>query len=700
MLTVVSGELDCETLSPFTIPKKNSESICSFFKLHPIQPKTCQLSYLFTRLCGDKVIPRNWLSFNVDNGEFYCYACMVFSDVASTFRTGAKLNLKHASTRVKEHEISESHILAAQAYVRYDRSKTIEELIHRDQNLLRLSQVHNNQQLVKRLINWILCIGRQGIAYRGNAESTKYLNDRTVNHGNLLEILLTASQQDELLKVHLETCGKLSIGEDPDKKGPKGRGSRLTFLSKTSVNKLIEEIGGSMKKKICDGVISSGMYSIMVDSTPDIVGHEQCSIVVRFINGTTFEVEEKLIGLLRLTNTSGEGYADEIVSYLRKLGLNPLLIIACSFDGASNMRSDEKGLQAKLKEINEDLIYTWCYSHNLNLSVSESVSCVLSAKTLFGLLQATYTFCSASYKRVFEWEKCTMELKGRKKLIRFENFGKTRWFSNEKSLYKIFGTYAETSFDVYLAMLKFLYNVKTGKSFEAKATFEASALLHNWTKLETILTAFTFLKIFGVLGPVSRYLQTAGLDMMAALSMIKRAISDIGDIRNSFEEIKQKSISFAESVNENIILEMRREQVIVNEELCDHRVRKIRRLPGEVAEDEPVENVWENYRVTQFLVICDTVSQTLNNRFNSDVNKELTQDMSFFHPNKFDDVLKQKDLKLPFLAKVLKIENSVLVEELNHFAKNFAKLSKTNEEVQTSKEGLQQVSPVLFHSVM
>lgn len=58
-------------------------------------------------------------------------------------------------------------------------------------------------------------------------------------------------------------------------------------------------------------------------------------------------------------------------------------------------------------------------------------------------------------------------MKGLKKLIRFEHFGKTRWFSNEKSLTKIFGTYTETDIEVYLALLKFLYNIKTGPSFEA-----------------------------------------------------------------------------------------------------------------------------------------------------------------------------------------------------------------------------------------
>lgn len=45
------------------------------------------------------------------------------------------------------------------------------------------------------------------------------------------------------------------------------------------------------------------------------------------------------------------------------------MMIACSFDGASNMRSDDVGLQGRLKAINEFIVYIWCLTHNLNLSV-------------------------------------------------------------------------------------------------------------------------------------------------------------------------------------------------------------------------------------------------------------------------------------------------------------------------------------------
>lgn len=198
-------------------------------------------------------------------------------ETSNVYQKGVSLDSKHCTTRVKEHEGGAFHVLAAESLIRFDRSRSIADLINHEQHSARLREVNTNQEVVKRIIEWILCIGRQGIAYRGAFESTKYFNDPSVNHGNLLEMLMTASKHDELLKAHLEKCGKFLI-TDPDKKGPRGRGAKVTFLRKTTFNKLIDEIGGAIKKKIVNEVKASGLYSLMVDGTQDISGHEQCTI--------------------------------------------------------------------------------------------------------------------------------------------------------------------------------------------------------------------------------------------------------------------------------------------------------------------------------------------------------------------------------------------------------------------------------------
>lgn len=671
----------------FKVPERNSISQLQFMMLHPIHPASCKLSSLFVREMGNVMVPRNWLSYNTFNDKYYCSICMAYSEDPSVYKDGVKFNGKHGKSKISKHETCKTHILAANIYMQHSSSKTVDSLLDKEQNLLRLKNIKMNQEVVKRIISWILFIGRQGIAYRGTAESLKNFRDTSVNHGNFLEILRTASQHDVLLQNHLDKCVEKAeiVGRSSDS-GPVGRGSAVSFLSKTTVNKLIHIIGSEMTKMICEDVKKAGIYSIMCDSTQDILGHEQCAIVIRYINPNTFNVEERLLGIIRLYDTSGEGYFDAVTKFLRDLGIDLSLMVGCSFDGASNMRSDLVGLQVRLKELNNDLLYTWDYAHVLNLVVTDCAESALSARKIFGLLQTTHNFFSASYKRVGEWEKLTAKLHGNKKLVRLESLGKTRWYSKDKALLKIFGSFSKPSTEVYQTLLEFLRTIKNSAKFDPKVSLEAGFLLESWTKIETLLTGFTFLKIFEIIGPTSKYFQTRGLDLFAAWQMLQSSMSKIQKVRSLFDNIKDKAVTFAKQVNEAVLLAKETNEDVfaeavnedcddffVEEEFPPKRIRRIKRLPGEKASDEPIEDSWDNYRINQFLVISDSISQGLKNRYSDHGNNELIQEMVYFHPRKFKD-LSDEDFNLQYLSRVLKIDEFTLIQELKDFADTYTNL--------------------------
>jgi hAT family C-terminal dimerisation region len=282
----------------------------------------------------------------------------------------------------------------------------------------------------------------------------------------------------------------------------------------------------------------------------------------------------------------------------------------------------------------------------------------------------------------------TTRLHGRKKLIRLESLGKTRWFSKEKALLKIFGSFDKPSIEVFQFLLEFLNTIKNSRNFEPKVSLEAGFLLESWTKIETILTAFTFLKIFTIIGPTSKYFQTRGLDLSAVWQMLQSSISKIEKVRNLFESIKNKAVIFAKEFNKAVLLsrEVNEDdvfaeevnEVFVEEELPTKRTRKVKRLPGEKAADQRIEDVWENYRINNFLVICDNISQGLKNRYKDHRNEEVIQEIAFFHPRKFED-LDQEVFNLPYLSRVLKIDESTLIQELKDFADTFITLVKPDQ---------------------
>ena len=148
----------------------------------------------------------------------------------------------------------------------------------------------------------------------------------------------------------------------------------------------------------------AGKYGIMVDSTQDVTTKDQCCISVRYV--VDFHVHEKMLALINTSfDTTAQGLFDAIYSTTENFGISlKELRIADDFVGASNMRSEYAGLQAKLRELNPAYVHTWCYSHVLNLVISHSCT-ALASVSFINLLQSLYVFFEYYYKRMAVWKK-------------------------------------------------------------------------------------------------------------------------------------------------------------------------------------------------------------------------------------------------------------------------------------------------------
>ena len=108
--------------------------------------------------------------------------------------------------------------------------------------------------------------------------------------------------------------------------------------------------------------------------------------MLRYVNATS--VNEKMLALV---DTSCDTSADGLLQTLQEVTndnntLLQTMYIADAFEGASNRSAQYNGLQAKLKELSPHHIYKWCYSHVLNLVISNSCTS-LESVSFFGLLQ-------------------------------------------------------------------------------------------------------------------------------------------------------------------------------------------------------------------------------------------------------------------------------------------------------------------------
>lgn len=93
--------------------------------------------------------------------------------------------------------------------------------------------------------------------------------------------------------------------------------------------------------------------------------------------------------------------------------------------------------------------------------------------------------------------------------------GPTRWWAKDQALSKVFGCFRNPQGGLFFEVLMTLDTIVPTVRVKAKGFIEG--LL----KYETVLTAQLFLRIFELTSPLSKYLQTRGMDIITA-QLLKR----------------------------------------------------------------------------------------------------------------------------------------------------------------------------------
>lgn len=480
-----------------------------------------------------------------------------------------------------------------------------------------------------------------------------------------------AAQRDSILNEHLQQSIKKSKLrkvklEQDNKLNSKGRGSLVTFLSKTTaVDKVIQGILLSLRNKI-KNEIGQQKFSIQVDSTQDIGVIDQASICVRYCaNG---EIKERLFAIVQVRSSTGKDLYQLLNCCFLEHGLEFKNIVGESFDGASNMSGQFNGLQSFIKSQNKNSIYIWCYSHILNLCVID-VCKNIASKNLFGLLNRLATFFGSSYKRMNIWtrESYNNTNIGPHKLRKLQKVAETntRWWARHKALEWVF----KGNDCLFPTIISALQHITVDDSFDNITSSEASSLLKSLIEFKTILTAHIFLDIFCFIRPTSDYLQTKHLDFVSAWKMVERTKNDIKTI--SFHNVVKNAELFTTNMNDKLSNLNISDDIVIEETFPEHRIRRKKTYFDENNQDFTFSTCLDQYRVQTFQNIIDQLNMSLNERFSN--NKVLIADAQFLHPSCFQEDFIQSIPKhgLQKLAELASIDHKKLVEELIAFSKIF-----------------------------
>lgn len=509
--------------------KPKALSLDKFFEFHPRQPDI-QIPFVSNKVFfkEDKT-QRYWLSYS---GEaLFCSICLAFSNENNVFTLGMS-TWTHVYQRIKEHENSKCHNRCTEAYFLNHNKKNIDFLLFSNQLSKRKETVKKNRQILERVIDAVKLIGKRGLSYRGNYHEAAYtLDNSSLDHGNFLEILLLIRKSDVVLNEHLETVIKKSKASHES--GNKNRGGLLTLISKTTVNLFIECISQEIKRIIVQEVQEAGMFSIELDTTQDVSVKDQCSVVIRYVNKNG--VQERLISVVNCIDSSGKGIFELLQKVISDNNLNIENCIANATDGAASMQGKYNGFSAWLANASPGQMHVWCYSHVLNLVITDATKISIAAASLFSMLNSLAVFFKESHKRMTIWTNSNQDNNTK----RLQSIGDTRWWSKNISLQRIFGTPNNAKEALYVNVLISLSTIANSSQFSPEIRAKSTNLKESLLKYSTLLTAFLYMRIFEKTTPLSNYLQTSGMDIQKAHSMVEKTLSELKLLKRDENGLKK-----------------------------------------------------------------------------------------------------------------------------------------------------------------
>lgn len=554
----------------------------------------------------------NWVEYSVKEDKVYCFVCRQFStgnirDQNETFSKSGFKNWKKTTEALQKHALSSCHSQCAQMYVAYKKTAVLGD-VHQQIAQQHQGEIEQNRDHVKKLIDVILLLVRQGLPLRGHRE-----NLASTNTGNFLEISQLLAKYDTSFSIHLE--------------------KHTSYTSPKIQNEIIEIIAQLTLDKIVTEVKACGFFSIMVDEAR-CFKEEQLSISIRYAKN--LDTEERFLGFIDCsTSRDAKSLATLILDFLKKNNLADVPILAQSYDGASVMSGKHRGLQSIIKETHPQAIYIHCLAHKLNLVVVDSCKKVSAATAFFNTLEALYIHFAqpGNHARLQEMHEALGIKSGRA----ITSLSTTRWSCRFENCRAVL-----TNYEAINAVLEDEINKNQDKN-----SVEAIGLLSCIQKPEFVVCLHVFHSVLSVVNVVSKYFQGKKATLGQASNIITGTMSAFEKNRNQFDDIWKKIEEFAEkheiSLEPTRISKRKRQQPeMIKDFLIESTLGKSSfiDLPSDT-------NAYEYWKINIYNQVMDNIIGNWKKRFD---NLPLAQSVDSFLKldlkngeafiNNFKDILK------------------------------------------------------------
>ena len=446
------------------------------------------------------------------------------------------------------------------------------------------SNITENKHIFKQIVRAIEYLAKQGLAFRGHRERT----ESTSNPGNFLSLLRVFSEDDDVLRTHLQ----------------KPKVKNATYLSPSSQNDIIEVIGFDyIRANIIADIKQAPYFSVIPD---EVSSHnsEYLSLCLRCIDADC-EIQEKFVAFVKLPRIRASDISKAILDMLGKLELSVSDLRGQCYDGASNMRGQKSGVQKQIRDLQLKALYTHCAGHSLNLVIVSSCT-IPSVRNCISQIKSLTIWIKSSPKRERFLKSIVQKgiqqgvISNRSPIL---NVCITRWVENINGWERFCQT-----FPFLVEMLECIIYGTADSDFETYndgwTGEDKTAALAQLKALES----FEFIYVLVALQRSLMYIKEAVIklqgeqqDLASGIAQIEKCGKDLKSLRTNANDFSSR-IFYHASVIANIAISSPR--------ISRHQQHRA---------NQPTESVEEYFKVSVVIPFLDHLSSELSCRFDAHI---------------------------------------------------------------------------------
>ena len=426
------------------------------------------------------------------------------------------------------------------------------------------------RDILKRILSCIKFLVSQNLALRGHEEHLH--KDEDTNVGNFLSVIKLVAQYDPLLEKHLQ-----HVRENP---------ASISYLSPEIQNEFIHLLASTVRNQLLSEIRKNKYYGILLDSTPDLGHREQLSQVIRFVD-VDFQtkkvtIKESFLGFVQIHSKDAASLERVIVEKLESDNIPLADCRSQCYDNAAVMTGHISGLQQRICARNHRALFVNCDNHSLNLAGVHSAKQDPVVITFFGTVESIYLFFSRSTTR---WE----ELK-RVVPITVKRESETRWSARSEAVKAIYEGLDE--------LVGLLEKLSEDATMTPDTRSDAETLLAGILNFNFLVLLHFWNIILGKIDRVQKRLQDPTMNFKEAASDLESLEQELVNIRDNLSQVavdngKTRCTTWGIEV--------------------DRRIRRHRRMPGELARDAGLSAEEEIARVMNSVI--DRLQQEISIRF-------------------------------------------------------------------------------------